>query len=100
LPRPANGAATGRAVSELGRQEFARICLRAPIAIERADRLATAHDGVNRRAASRHDSNPRPEHGSPAMANIEVECPKCYRKFFADEFIAMIRPECGHIIKK
>lgn len=34
------------------------------------------------------------------MANIEVECPKCYRKFFADEFIAMIRPECGHIIKK
>ena len=34
------------------------------------------------------------------MANIEVECPKCYRKFFANEFAAIICPKCGHIIKK
>ena len=34
------------------------------------------------------------------MARIHVECPKCYHKFFANEFVAIICPKCGHIVKR
>jgi ribosomal protein S27E len=34
------------------------------------------------------------------MATINVQCPKCYKSFFADEYHAIICPNCGHVIKK
>lgn len=34
------------------------------------------------------------------MATIKVECPKCYHQFFANEFVSIICPKCGHVVRK
>lgn len=34
------------------------------------------------------------------MGSIKVMCPKCKHQFFADEFVSIICPKCGEIVRK
>lgn len=34
------------------------------------------------------------------MGNIKVQCPKCKHSFYANEYVSIICPKCGTIVRR